>query len=209
VSAPTLAAELFGARLELTRHYAEILGTAAVTEGLIGPRERDRLWDRHLINCALVTELLPPDAQVIDVGSGAGLPGLVLACRRADLRVVLVEPMQRRVGFLDRCVEALELGDQVQVIRGRADDRPVLTALAGAQWVTARAVAPIDRLAMWCLPLLAKDGRLLALKGERARTELDEHGPALRRLGAVVEGVVELGVGRVADPTTVVVVRRQ
>jgi 16S rRNA (guanine527-N7)-methyltransferase len=206
---PPVAAELFGARLELAERYAELLATDGLQHGLLGPRERDRLWDRHLVNCALVAELLPRDARVVDVGSGAGLPGLVLALCRPDLQVDLVESMQRRVDFLERCVTALGLVDAVRVVRGRIEDTVVATSVGDAQWVTARAVAPLDRLAGWCLPLLAQGGTLLALKGARAADEAAEHASAIRRLGGIVADVVHCGVGRVDQPATVIVVHKR
>jgi 16S rRNA (guanine527-N7)-methyltransferase len=203
-----IAERVFGSRLPLAVRYAEWLAGDAVEWGLIGPRERPRLWDRHLVNSALLTELLPMQARVVDVGSGAGLPGLALLCRRGDLTVDLVESMQRRADFLRRCVAALGLADAARVVPGRAETALVRSAVGEAEWVTARAVAPLNRLATWCLPLLKRDGRLLALKGARAEAEVAEYGATIRSLGGVIEDVVRLGADIGADPTTVIVVRR-
>jgi 16S rRNA (guanine527-N7)-methyltransferase len=203
-----IAMRVFGPRLPLAVSYAEWLAGDGVEWGLIGPRERPRLWDRHLVNSALLTELLPAGARVVDVGSGAGLPGLALLCRRSDLTVDLVESMQRRAEFLHRCVAALGLADVARIVVGRAETAPVRAAVGGAEWVTARAVAPLDRLASWCLPLLKRDGRLLALKGARAEAEVAEHGAAVRSFGGTIEDVVRVGADTGADPATVVVVRR-
>jgi 16S rRNA (guanine527-N7)-methyltransferase len=203
------ASTVFGARIGLAERYAGLLSTVGIEHGLLGPREADRIWDRHLLNSAVVAELLPQDARVVDVGSGAGLPGLALACARADLRVRLVESMARRVEFLRTCIAELGLADQVSVLTGRMEDQGVVDAVGGASWVTARAVAPLDRLARWCLPLLRKDGRLLAIKGARARDEVREFNAAVSRLGGSVESVVECGAGIVSDPATVVVVLKR
>jgi 16S rRNA (guanine527-N7)-methyltransferase len=203
---PAAAIAVFGDRLPLAVEYVRRLSTDGVQRGLIGPREVPRLWDRHLLNCAVLTDLLPESARIVDVGSGAGLPGIVLALRRPDLEVVLVEPMQRRVDFLDEVVAALGLAAKVRVVRGRADDREVRRNVPAADWVTARAVAPLDRLVKWCLPLVGPGGRLLALKGARATDEVAEHREALRRAGATVLEIRTLGKDLLAEPTWVVVV---
>jgi 16S rRNA (guanine527-N7)-methyltransferase len=189
--------------------YAELLTSAGVERGLLGPREASRVWERHLLNCAVVGELLPRAARVVDVGSGAGLPGIPLACARPDLRIDLVEPLARRVTFLEEAVAALALAPRVSVVRGRAEERAVVRRVAPVAWVTARAVAPLDRLAAWCLPLLQPGGRLLALKGRRAAQELNEHRDVIGRLGGVDQHVVLCGVGLLASPSTVVVIRRR
>ena len=177
--------------------------------GLLGPREASRVWERHLLNCAVVAELLPPAARVVDIGSGAGLPGIALACARSDLRIDLVEPMARRVTFLEEAVTALALAPRVSVVRGRAEERTVVRRVAPAAWVTARAVARLDRLAAWCLPLLKPGGHLLALKGRGGAQELDDHRDAISRLGGVDQHVVLCGVDLLASPTTVTVIRRR
>ena len=200
---------VFGERLDLAEAFASLLATVGVERGLIGPREADRIWDRHLLNCAVIADLLPADARVVDVGSGAGLPGLAIAIRRRDVAVDLVESLQRRTDFLTEAVEHLGLSNQVRVVRGRAEDGAVRDTVGQAHWVTARAVAPLDRLVRWCLPLLAGGGRLLAIKGDRGRDELKEFAATIRRLGGVDPEVVTRGVGLVESPTTVVVVRRK
>ena len=202
------ASQVFGDRLELAGRYAELLATDGVVRGLIGPREAPRIWERHLINCAVMSDMIPIGASVIDVGSGAGLPGIVLAVARPDLTITLVEPLARRTAFLTEAVTTLGLDTAVTVVRGRAED------LAGgppapADVVTARAVAPLDRLAGWCLPLASLGGRLLALKGASADEEVAEHRQAISRLGGG-EPVVRLcGAGLIDPPTTVVEIVRE
>jgi 16S rRNA (guanine527-N7)-methyltransferase len=163
-----------------------------------------RLWERHLLNCAVVAELLPSGVTVTDVGSGAGLPGIALALARPDLSIELLEPLQRRVVFLHEVVATLGL-DNVRVARGRAEDK---RDPAGVDVVTARAVAPLSRLAGWSLPLLRPGGSLIALKGSQASAELAAAADELRRLGAVTWEVVTCGVDLVDPPTTVVRVVR-
>ena len=181
-----------------------LLATDAVTRGLIGPREVPRLWDRHLLNCAVVSELLGSDqegvATLADVGSGAGLPGLVLALVRPGLTVTLIEPLARRAAFLTEAVEALELTDRVSVLRARAEDVHGLTY----RYVTARAVAPLDKLCGWALPLVADGGQFLAIKGLQAEQEVE----AIRASGKPMPPtrVVQCGEGLVSPLTTVVVV---
>lgn len=203
------AARLFGDRLSLASRYAELLAGAGVEQGLIGPREVPRVWDRHLVNSALLAELVPPGARVVDVGSGAGLPGLPLAIHRPDISLGLVEPMLRRTRFLAGVVAELDLGDRVQVVRGRAEEPKVAALVGDASWVVARAVAPLHRLLTWCLPLLGPDGTLLAMKGSTAADEARRDAKAVRRLGATVTDVCELGAELATDPTWVISVRRR
>lgn len=172
--------------------------------GLLGPREADRIWERHVLNCAAVVTLLPGDAAVADVGSGAGLPGVVLAVLRPDITVTLIEPLLRRSTFLAEVVATLGLANST-VLRERAEDHRGSTF----DVVVARAVAPLDRLASWSLPLLRRGGTLLAVKGSRAEAEVAEHSARLTRLGAVGVEVVELGRGVLEQPTTVITVRRR
>jgi len=204
---PDAVGEVFGDRSGLARRYADLLAGDGVVRGLIGPREVPRLWSRHLLNCAAVTELVPRHARVVDVGSGAGLPGVVIALRRADLRVDLVEPTARRVAFLDETVAALGLSPQVRVIRGRAEERTVRAAVGGADVVTARAVAPLDRLVRWCLPLLRPAGLLVALKGAAAEQELATAAPVIRQWGGLAPAVQDVGSGEAV--ARVVAVRRR
>ena len=159
---------MFASRLSLAERYAAWLADAGVVRGLIGPREVPRVWDRHLLNCAVVADAVPPGATVADIGSGAGLPGLVLAIRRPDLRVTLVEPLLRRTTFLDEVVADLGL-DQVEVVRGRAEE---LHGSRRFDVVTSRAVAPLEKLLGWCLPLCAPEGIVLAMKGSSAAEEV-------------------------------------
>jgi 16S rRNA (guanine527-N7)-methyltransferase len=184
VAVPAAARIAFGPELALAERYAGWLSGPGVERGLLGPREPSRVWDRHLLNSAVLADYLPNSARVVDVGSGAGLPGLVLAIRRPDLSVDLVEPLLRRVDFLTEVVADLALSDRVRVIRGRAEDPAVRAQLETVHWVVARAVAPLDRLVRWCLPLLSPAGQLLALKGSGAVGEVSEHRKAMRRLGA-------------------------
>jgi 16S rRNA (guanine527-N7)-methyltransferase len=207
-SEPAAARSVFGERLPLARRYAVLLARDGVSRGLIGPREAERLWERHLLNSAILADVVPRGCRVVDVGSGAGLPGIPLALRRADLRVDLVEPMLRRTDFLNEVVAGLDLRDRVRVIRGRADEATVRQQIGGADRVTARAVAPLDRLVKWCLPLVAPGGALLALKGARAVEEVAEHADALHRLGAGDVTVQRLGEEVLAEPTWVVIVGR-
>jgi 16S rRNA (guanine527-N7)-methyltransferase len=195
-----VASRVFGDRLSLAARYAAILAGAGVVRGLIGPREAPRLWERHLLNCAVVGELLPDGGRVLDVGSGAGLPGIVLAVARPDLEVTLLEPLARRANFLDEVVEELGLS-RVTVIRGRAEEH---AGRLQFPTVTARAVAPLDRLARWCLPLLEPGGRLLAMKGASAAEELAEHRVELRRLGGRDATIESCGSELLEQPTTVV-----
>ncbi|HET6214755.1 MAG TPA: 16S rRNA (guanine(527)-N(7))-methyltransferase RsmG, partial [Micromonosporaceae bacterium] len=144
MAVPAAARQLFGDQLPLAEVYAGLLATDGVVRGLLGPREADRVWDRHLLNCAAIAELIPFAAFVVDIGSGAGLPGIVLAVARPDLSVVLVEPLARRTAFLDEAVAVLGLAERVTVRRARAEECIGSHSLADV--VTARAVAPLDRL---------------------------------------------------------------
>ncbi len=203
-TAPAAAVDVFGQRLPLLVAYADLLAGAGVSRGLIGPREAPRLWERHLLNCAGLSELIAPGQVVADLGSGAGLPGLVLAAARPDLTVVLLEPMLRRSEFLVEAVARLGLRSVV-VRRSRAEE------LAGTLFVdvvTARAVTPLDRLAGWALPLLHTGGRLLALKGRRADSELAAAGTALARAGGTAGRVVTVGSESLGTAAWVIVVER-
>lgn len=197
---PPAAAVVFGDRLDLARRYAETLADSGVVRGLIGPREVPRLWERHLLNCAVLTELIPPGAHVIDVGSGAGLPGLAVAIARPDTSWQLLEPMLRRTTWLEEVVADLGL-DNVVVLRGRAES---LTGDVQAALVTARAVARLGTLAGWCTPLLLPGGSVLALKGANAREELAADQQLLRAAGVVRSEVMSLGAEFLDEPTTVV-----
>lgn len=197
-SAPELARRVFSpVRLPLAERYAELLSTEGVVRGLIGPRESPRLWDRHLLNCAVLGDLVPEGSSVCDIGSGAGLPGLVLAVARPDLRITLVEPLLRRTTFLDEVVAELSL-TQVEVVRARAD------ALHGERRfdvVTSRAVAPLERLLGWSMPLVAPEGALVAMKGSSVSEEIETAGGVLRTLGCAPPEVHVLGSELLSSPT--------
>ncbi|OSC33171.1 16S rRNA (guanine(527)-N(7))-methyltransferase RsmG [Mycolicibacillus koreensis] len=203
---PDGAAEVFGAGLGTAQRYAALLVSAGVERGLLGPREVGRLWERHLLNCAVVAELIEPGERVVDIGSGAGLPGLALAIARPDLTVTLVEPLLRRSTFLREAVA--ELGVAVAVVRGRAEDAAVRDEVGGADVVTSRAVAPLDRLTGWSLPLLRDGGRMLAIKGEQAAGEVAEHRRGMAALGAEDVRVVKCGEAFLTVPATVVIAVR-
>jgi len=195
---------VFGACRPAAERYVAFLADQGLVRGLIGPREVPRLWERHVLNCAVVAELLPPDSTVRDVGSGAGLPGIPLALARPDLEVELVEPLLRRAVFLTEAVELLGL-DRVRVTRSRAED---LAAAPVVDVATARAVAGLPQLARWCLPLVRPGGSLVALKGARVHEELDAATRELRTLGARTWQVTQHGGDLLAEPTTAVTIVR-
>ena len=203
-AAPASAAAVFGGQLPLIEAFAQVLAGPGVERGLLGPREAPRLWERHLLNCAGLAELIEDGQVVLDLGSGAGLPGLVLAIQRPEVQVVLLEPLQRRATFLSEAVEQLGLRNAL-VRRARAEE---LHGKVEVDVVTARAVAPVDRLAGWALPLLRTGGRLLAMKGEQAATELAAAGPVLHRFGASDSAVVEVGSAELGTLSRVVVAHR-
>jgi 16S rRNA (guanine527-N7)-methyltransferase len=196
---PSGAAQVFGNRLGLAEQFTAILTDTGVSHGLIGSREVPRLWERHVLNCAVVHPAIPEGQMVIDVGSGAGLPGLVLAIARPDLDVHCVEPMQRRTNWLSIAVAELSLTN-VTVHRGRAEQ---FWGTLSAPVVTARAVARLGELALWCLPLVMPGGFLLAIRGASVGEELEAERSALRSLGAVDEVIETFGDG-VVDPQTTV-----
>jgi 16S rRNA (guanine527-N7)-methyltransferase len=197
---PALARRIFRSSLPLAQRYAELLAGPGVVRGLIGPQEADRLWDRHLLNCAVVAGALPRDAGVCDLGSGAGLPGLVWALLRPDLDMTLLEPSLRRARFLTEAVEELGLG-RVAVVRERAEQHAGHMHYAV---VCARAVAPLPKLARLALPLCKPAGELWALKGVTASAEVAAAEPTLRALGARHWEIQQFGAGLLATPTTVV-----
>ncbi|GGS19043.1 MULTISPECIES: 16S rRNA (guanine(527)-N(7))-methyltransferase RsmG [Actinokineospora] len=198
---------VFGDRTGLAERFVELLAVHGVARGLIGPREVDRLWDRHVLNSAVIAEVLPERGRVVDVGSGAGLPGIPLAIARPDLSITLVEPMARRVAWLDEVVETLGLSS-VAVVRGRAEEPAVRDRVTGADVVTARAVAPLGKLSAWCLPLLRTGGRMVALKGASAAEEIERDRAEIRRAGGGDPRIERCGATVVDPPTTVVVVER-
>lgn len=193
---PPHAAGVFASRLPLAEQYAEILATDGVVRGLIGPREVPRIWDRHVMNSAVVVPRLGDGVTVADVGTGAGLPGLVWAIARPDIHMTLIEPLLRRTSFLEEVVDTLGL-DNVDVLRSRAED-----VHESYDVVTARAVAGLDKLGRWCMPLVRPGGVLLAMKGRSAAEEVSAATATLHRLGATSIVVTSYDNGDV--PTTVV-----
>jgi 16S rRNA (guanine527-N7)-methyltransferase len=208
--APGSAAEIFGPLLVVATEYVARLASDGVTRGLIGPREVPRLWERHILNSAAVAEAVPEGARVVDVGSGAGLPGIPLGLARPDVELTLVEPMARRVEFLEEVVAdlAVPAGLRWRVVRGRAEERSVATAVGPVDVVTARAVAPLPRLVGWCRGLMRPGARLVALVGASALAELPSLVPELEAAGMrdVHSRAVGAGLGDAA--TTVVVMTR-
>ena len=204
--APAAAAAVFGAAIEAATRYVAMLAGDGVVRGLIGPREVPRLWDRHVLNSAALAEAVPPDARVVDVGSGAGLPGIPLALARPDLTLTLVEPMARRVEFLTDVVAGL--GAPWRIVRGRAEERSVVRAVGPVDVVTARAVAPLPRLVGWCRGLLAPGTQLIALVGAKAAAEVPELVPELEAVGMRDVHTRAVGVELGAAATTVVVMTR-
>jgi 16S rRNA (guanine527-N7)-methyltransferase len=186
-------------RLVLAERYTELLATEGVLRGLIGPREAPRLWERHVLNSAVLGEAVPEGATVCDIGTGAGLPGLVLAIARPDLAVTLVEPLLRRTTFLDEVVAELGLS-HVSVVRGRAED---LHGSATFDVVTSRAVAPLERLLGWSMPLVSPTGAAVAMKGRSIHEEIAETRAFLTRWRCGEPGVFEVGAGLLDPPTTV------
>ena len=203
---PAVAERIFGDRLPLARRYADLLCDAGVQRGLLGPREVDRIWERHILNSAALAELLDPNERVVDLGSGAGLPGVPVLIARPDLRMVLLEPLLRRSVFLNEVITGLQM--EARVLRGRAEDRTIREALGPSTAVVCRAVASLEKLTTWSLPLLRPGGRLLALKGERAATEVAVHRRAMTALGVEEVRVVRCGREFLDPPATVVVAVR-
>ena len=200
---PPEAATLFGERLEAATAYAGWLGGAGTERGLLGPRESSRLWERHLLNCAVVGEAVPAGVTVADLGSGAGLPGIPLALARPDLQVTLVEPLLRRAVFLTEVVEALGLSG-VQVVRSRGEE---LHGRRTFEVVTSRAVAPLEKLLTWSVPLVAPGGSVVAMKGASAAEEVAAVAGVqglLARLGVDRLEVLQVGTTVLSEPATVV-----
>ena len=196
--APPSALAVFGDHLPVAERFAAILADTGVSHGLIGPREVPILWERHILNCAVVHPAFPQGVAVVDVGSGAGLPGLALAIVRPDLHLHLVEPMLRRTTWLSTTIAELGL-DNCTVHRGRAEE---LHGVLSAPFATARAVARIDKLARWSFPLLEDRGTLVALKGDSAAEELEAEAATLRKLGMVSARVESYGSDLLPVPTT-------
>ncbi|WP_293769487.1 16S rRNA (guanine(527)-N(7))-methyltransferase RsmG [uncultured Corynebacterium sp.] len=184
-------ADVFGQRLPLAQKYHDSLATDGHVRGFMGPREIPRLWDRHIVNCAVIGQVMAADARVVDVGSGAGLPGIPLAIARPDLDITLIEPLLKRSTYLQEVVDLLVL-DNVTVIRGRAEEGPIKRAVSGADIVTSRAVAPLGKLAKWSLPLVRVGGEMIAMKGDSVYEELERDVADIAKAGggkATVEQV--------------------
>lgn len=193
-----IARETYGAEFPAINRYVDILRSTALDWGLLGPREAERLWDRHILNSAALSGLIAADSAVADVGSGAGLPGIPLGILRPDLRVTLIEPLLRRFTFLTQTVEELQISDRVEVVRSRAEDHRQTYHI-----VVARALAPLDRLIGWCNPLRAPDGVILALKGASAADEIAAAGQQLQAAQLQAE-VLEVRAHPDVEPATVV-----
>lgn len=194
------AEHLFGDRLDLARRYVGHLATSGLERGLIGPREVPRLWSRHVLNCAVIESEFPQNARVADVGSGAGLPGLCLAIARPDLHLTLIEPLERRVVWLEEIIDDLGLAN-VSVLRGRAEQ---VADEVDADFVTARAVSALSTLVPITLPLLRGSGTLVAIKGRSAAEEVEKAAKAIRKFKGHSVDVHTVGEGLLAEPTTVV-----
>jgi 16S rRNA (guanine527-N7)-methyltransferase len=205
--APRAAEAVFGSGMDRAERYAAILAGAGVERGLLGPREADRVWDRHLLNSAAIAELLDGDERIADIGSGAGLPGIPLALARPNLRLTLIEPTLRRSEFLREVIDDLDL--EIEIVRGRAEDRSVREQVGEMDAVVSRAVASLDKLTKWSAPLLRPDGRMVAVKGERAEEEIQQHRRVMAALGAVDVRVMRCGADYLDPPATAVVARRE
>jgi 16S rRNA (guanine527-N7)-methyltransferase len=199
---PAAAQAIFGPGIEAARGYARLLARDSDLLGLLGPRELDKLWSRHILNSAVVAELLAPGDRVADVGSGAGLPGIPMAIARPDCDFVLIEPMERRANWLSELVPELGLTN-VSVLRARAEEAP----RQGFEVVTARAVAALDKLLRLTVPLLRPGGAVIALKGSRAQEEIEQARKLQRKLKIADFEIVVCGEKFLTEPTSVVTTR--
>lgn len=203
---PPVADQIFGSHLPTAIAYHQHLATTGSERGFIGPREVPRLWERHLLNCAVIGEAFDPQVSVIDIGSGAGLPGIPLAIARPDLDITLVEPLLKRSTFLHEVVEDLGLGN-VTVVRGRAEE-PDVKKLPKADVVTSRAVAPLGKLAGWSLPLAKVGGAMIAMKGSSVGEELERDRQMIRKAGGGDAEIFSVGGQLLDEPTTLIKIRR-
>jgi len=197
---PTAAAALFGDRIAAARAFTAALAEHGEERGLIGPLEPPRLWTRHVLNSVVAAPLFPAGGRVADIGSGAGLPGLVLAIARPDVQWVLIEPMERRVAWLDEQVAALEL-DNVEVVRGRGEDWKQGAVLDA---VTARAVSALRTLIPLTAPLVRDGGELILLKGANAEAEIAAAEKQIRKFKLSNVRVEPVGEGVIDEPTRVI-----
>jgi 16S rRNA (guanine527-N7)-methyltransferase len=199
VASLSAAEHFFGPTLVLARRYAEVLCSTGVERGVIGPREGSRIWDRHLLNCVAIAEVFSAESRVIDVGSGAGLPGIPVALARPDLKMTLLDSLTRRHAFLEELVAELDIGPRVRAVLARAEEhREVYDA------VTARAVAPLAKLGTWTRHLVRPGGLFVAIRGEQGQAELDDARTELRRAGWKEGRIMKYGDG-LPTPTTVVI----
>ena len=207
---PSAAEAIFGTNLDRAIAYHRSLATDGAIRGFIGPREIPRLWDRHILNCAVLGEVIPrmDGIRVADIGSGAGLPGIPLALARPDLDITLIEPLLKRSTYLSEIVDDLGM-DNVTVVRGRAEEKAVRELVGRFRVVTSRAVAPLGKLAGWSLPLVARGGEMMALKGSSVREELERDAREINRAGGGPARIVTAGEGVVDEPATVIVIPRR
>ncbi|MGP6174221.1 16S rRNA (guanine(527)-N(7))-methyltransferase RsmG [Corynebacterium sp. A21] len=207
VDVPDVAAQVFGDNLDKAIAYHLSLATVGSERGFIGPREVPRLWDRHILNCAVIGEAMPVGATVADVGSGAGLPGIPLALARPDLKITLIEPLLKRSVYLAEIKAELGL-DNVTVIRGRAEEKSVRKDLGKVDVVTSRAVAPLGRLAGWSLPLARIGGAMIAMKGSSVAEEIERDAAEIKRAGGGASEVIRVGEALLSEPTTLIRIPR-
>lgn len=203
---PAIASEIFASRLPLAERYHELLATDGSTRGFIGPREVPRLWERHILNCAVIGEAFEENQSVADIGSGAGLPGIPLAIARPDLKIRLIEPLLKRSTFLSEVVAELSL-DNVEVIRGRAEE-PEIKSLPKVDVVTSRAVAPLGKLARWSLPLAKVGGSMMAMKGSSVTEELERDAQDIKKAGGGEAKIFTVGEALLEEPTTLITIPR-
>lgn len=206
---PTIEIErVFGENADKAREYWGWLSAEATVRGLIGPREVPRLWERHILNCAAVGDAIEEDKSVVDIGSGAGLPGIPLALARPDLTITLLEPLLRRTTFLDEVVADLALKN-VTVVRGRAEEKAVVKQIGAVDVATSRAVAPLGKLAKWSLPLVRTGGHMIALKGSTAAEEIERDARDIKKAKGMNAEVIEVGSEYLATPTYVVRIEKK
>ena len=203
---PAAAAEIFGDRLDKAIGYHRSLATTGSERGFIGPREVPRLWDRHVLNCAVIGEAFPEGASIADIGSGAGLPGIPLAIARPDLKITLIEPLLKRSTYLGEVVEELGL-DNVTVVRGRAEE-PHVRKLEKVDVVTSRAVAPLGKLVGWSLPLAKVGGSMVAMKGTSVGEELERDATQICKAGGGEAEIFTVGDKVLDEPTTLIRIPR-
>ncbi|WKD60063.1 Ribosomal RNA small subunit methyltransferase G [Corynebacterium caspium DSM 44850] len=204
---PAAASDIFGEYLAQAKQYHQSLATTGSERGFIGPREVSRLWERHILNCAVIGEVMPQNAVIVDIGSGAGLPGIPLAIARPDLHITLVEPLLKRSVYLREVAAELDLKN-VHILRGRAEEKHVIKDAGSADIVTSRAVAPLAKLASWSLPLVVKGGLMLAMKGASISEELERDRQDIKKAGGGKAEIITVGSQFLAEPTTLIRIPR-